>query len=700
MNFQGKKNKKRKHAQVPMRLNILFIAIFLIFSLLIVQLGIVQIINGEEASRQVSQTENTPSEKAVPRGKMLDKNHRLIVDNDPKKAITYTPPKNGDSAQDRLKLATKLAGFITMIKDQEELEDTIRERDQKEYWYLKNRDKIEERLTEEQKEELEPSERYQEELELITESDLAKIDWTPELYNILAIKKELDAAYELSTHTIVNEGLTDKEFATVAENLHELSGIDAVIDWEREPQFGDTLSSFIGNVTSSDEGIPSENSQYYLSNGYTRNDRVGTSGLEEQYEHVLRGRKEKVQYETDAYGTVINSDIVVEGERGKDLVLTVDMELQKELDKIVEDELKKAINHPVNNNGYLEDALLAMMNPQTGEIIGLSGFRYDREKKEYVNNAYRTVYDAHVPGSSIKGATVLAGYQSGVIDIGSYLSEQPIKIGDTVKSSYSNFGSSLNDVQALEKSSNVYMMRIAIAMSGANYRYGDSLRNFNYDSFDELRYYYDQFGLGVQTGIDLPFEAIGVKGTNQTEAGKYLDLSFGQYDTYTTLQLVQYASTIANGGYRMRPHFVKEIREPGGENGSPGKIIQSIQPEIMNRVEMDDKYISRVQEGFRRVYTTGTASGRWSGFPYEMAGKTGTAQNPQFKDGKKVADTHNLTLVGYSPVENPEVAFAVVVPKNGTGSQYPVHHEIGKRAVKAYYDHKNGNDDEEEDDDE
>lgn len=110
--------------------------------------------------------------------------------------------------------------------------------------------------------------------------------------------------------------------------------------------------------------------------------------------------------------------MVVEGQRGKDLILTVDMELQQQVDKIVEEELRTAINHPVNNNGYLEDAMAVVMNPQTGEILAMSAIRYDRENKEYVNNAYRTIYDAHAPGSAIKGATMLAGYQSGVIDIG------------------------------------------------------------------------------------------------------------------------------------------------------------------------------------------------------------------------------------------------------------------------------------------
>ncbi|WP_018933863.1 peptidoglycan D,D-transpeptidase FtsI family protein [Gracilibacillus lacisalsi] len=697
--FKKKKKSKKNKAQLPFRLNILFLSVFLIFSLLIVQLGVVQILNGEEAQRQINQTENTPSEKSVPRGKMYDSDFDLILDNKAVKAITYTPPKDGESAEARLALAEELAKYITIIKDEEELDDSIRERDQKEYWYLQNREEVSNLLSDEEKENLDTGEQYQAELDAITEKQLKEIDWTSEVKNVIAIKKELDAARELSPHVVVNEGLTDEEYAKVSEHLHDLPGIDAVIDWDRERLYEGTLGSFFGNLTSSDEGIPRENSDFYLSNGYTWNDRVGTSGLEEQYEHVLRGRKEKVQYTTDTSGNVINSEVVVEGQRGKDLILSLDMEFQAEVDKIVEEELRTAINNPYNNTGYLKDALAVVMNPQTGDILALSGFRYDEEEDEYLNQAYRTIYDSHEPGSAIKGATLLAGYQEGVVDIGTHLSDQPIKIKSTKEfASHTFLGFSISDLKAIQDSSNVYMARIALEIAGATYRPGEILYNFDYSAFDTMRNYYSQFGLGVKTGIDLPFEATGVTGTNPAQ-GNLLHLSIGQYDTYTALQLAQYVSTIANDGYRMKPRLVKEIREPGNENGIPGKVIESFSPEVLNRVDMDDKYIERVQTGFRRVVTDGTARNQWSNISYEVAAKTGTAQRPKFEiindEPVQVDETENLSLVGYSPVENPEVAFAVIVPDNGTKTgRHQVHHEIGKRIIEKYYDFKDKSDEE------
>ncbi len=701
LEFKKKKNKsKKKKAQLPFRLNILFLSVFLVFSLLIVQLGVVQILNGEEAQRQINQTENTPSEKPVPRGKLYDSDFDLILDNKTVKSITYTPPKNGESAEARLKLAEELAKYITIIKDEKELDDAVRERDKKEYWYIKNRKEVIDLLSDEERENLDTGEQYQAELDAITQKHLDEIDWTSEVKNVIAIKKELDAAYELSPHVVVNEGLTDEEYAKVSEHLHDLPGIDAVIDWDRERLYEETLSSFIGNLTTSDEGIPRENSDYYLSNGYTWNDRVGTSGLEEQYEHVLRGRKEKVQYTTDTSGNVVNSEVVVEGQRGKDLILSVDMEFQAAVDKIVQEELRTAINNPNNNTGYLKDALAVVMNPQTGDILAMSGFRYDEDEDEYLNQAYRTIYDSHEPGSSIKGATVLAGYQEGVIDIGTHMADGVIKIKSTPAfKSHRDLGPSISDVYAIQESSNVYMARIAMKIAGATYRYEEPLYNFDYSAFGTMRNYYSQFGLGVKTGIDLPFEATGVTGTDPAQ-GNLLHLSIGQYDTYTTLQLAQYVSTIANDGYRMKPRLVKEIREPSNENGTPGKVIESFSPEVLNRVGMDDKYIERVQEGFRRVFTDGTATTtEWANFPYEVAGKTGTAQKPKYEiidgDPVQVAETNNLSLVGYSPTENPEVAFAVIVPENGTKTgRHNVHHAIGSRIIETYYEFKEKSDEE------
>ncbi|CQR46856.1 Penicillin-binding protein H [Paraliobacillus sp. PM-2] len=684
----GKSKKKQNKPQIPFRLNILFIFVFVLFSLLILQLGVVQILNGEEAQKKIDETESTKANLSVPRGLMFDRHHQLILDNESTLSITYTPPKNGHGAEKRLTLARKLAQYITMAEDEEELASLVRERDKKEYWYLFHAKEAGERLTEEEKD-MDAGDRYQAMLDKTTEEDYNEYDWTdPDLLNIVAIKKELDAAREFTPHIIKNENVTEKEYALVSEHLYELEGIDATIDWNRVSKVEDTFSTFIGNITSTDQGIPLENEAYYLTRGYSRNDRVGTSGLEQEYESVLRGQKEVIEFTTNNSNEIIGQETVVKGKSGDDLVLTVDIKLQQAVDKIAQEELERFYKSNPSENRYLEDALVVMMDPQTGEVLAMSGAHRDRETNEIRDEAYRTIYNNNMPGSTIKGATVLAGLDSGVIDPGTVIDDRPIKIAGTQEiNSWKRMGR-ITDIEAIQESSNIYMSKIAIRLASANYQYNKPLRNFDYGAFQTLRNYYSQFGLGVETGIDLPYESNGIIGSSP-QAGNLLYLSFGQYDAYTTLQLAQYVSTIANDGYRVQPHLVKEIRQANGSKETLGPVVESFDTNVLNRVSMKQDYIDRVQEGFRRVVTQGTASGHWSNNPYKVAAKTGTAQNDVYEDGELQEQTYNLTLVGYAPYDEPEVAFAIVVPRAGTGNdQNGIHHNIGNRIIKKYFELK------------
>ncbi|MDC3413378.1 penicillin-binding protein 2 [Aquibacillus sp. 3ASR75-11] len=675
------KKKKKKFQQLPFRLNILFFIVFLLFSTLIIQLGVVQILFGEDAQDKINATENQTTYNPVPRGEMYDRFGRLVLKNEATRAITYTPPKGGASAEEKVTIAERLAELI----DIKNPEDKVTERDKKEYWYVLNQDEANSRLTAEEKE-LEIAEQYQATLDKITQSDIRYLDDNEDLLEVIAIKKQLDRAYELAPYIVKNTDVTAEEYAKVAEHLNELPGIDVPADWKRQPVYGFTFKNFIGSIM---EGIPSDNTDYYLARGYSRSDRIGDTGLENQYENVLRGMKEQIQYTTNKSGNVVDSEVKLKGTQGNDLVLSVDIELQQEVDKIVKEELQTAIEMYPYQNRFMKDALVAMLNPKTGEILALSGQRFNRETNEYEDNSFRVLYDAHRPGSAIKGATVLSGLQSGVITPGQQFYDRPIKIkGTPEKSSYRSLGT-VNDIDALKRSSNVYMFYIAMRLGGEfNYQYNKSI-SYNPDSFQEIRNYFSQFGLGVETGIDYPYESTGYKGSNPA-AGNLLDFAIGQYDTYTTMQLAQYISTIANDGYRIRPRLVKEVRKPTVYNDKLGAVLKSYNPEVMNRIDMDQSYIDRVQEGFYKVYqeSGGTAYSYFNDAPYDPAGKTGTAENEVYVDGKKY-NTENLTLVGYAPYDNPEVAFAVVVPNTGAISgQYPINHKIGRGILDAYFNLK------------
>jgi cell division protein FtsI/penicillin-binding protein 2 len=162
------------------------------------------------------------------------------------------------------------------------------------------------------------------------------------------------------------------------------------------------------------------------------------------------------------------------------------------------------------------------------------------------------------------------------------------------------------------------------------------------------------------------------------------------------MQLAQYISTIANGGYRVQPHIVKEIREPVLETNEMGPVIKEIEPNILNRIDMKDEWINRVQDGFRMVMQVGdgTAVSYFKGLNYDPAGKTGTAQafydGPERKKfGKIPPEVINLSLVSYAPSDNPEVAMAVLVPWAYQGTSGPsVNNLIGRKVLDAYFNLK------------
>jgi cell division protein FtsI/penicillin-binding protein 2 len=348
------------------------------------------------------------------------------------------------------------------------------------------------------------------------------------------------------------------------------------------------------------------------------------------------------------------------------------------VEEIVEDELRKA-----SGSHFLMDrAFVVMMDPYQGDVLAMVGKMLDPENRsgkmlDFDYGAFATQYEA---GSVVKGATVLAGYQDGMPIGQSYYDTTLYFKGTPSKSSYKNLGT-MNDLSALKLSSNVYMFHIAMRIADVTYVKNGPLDISDAD-YQKLRNYFAQFGLGVPTGIDLPSESAGMIGEQDT-AGKILDIAIGQFDTYTPLQLAQYTSVIANGGSRVQPRIVTSIHQPV-EEAELGPIVVDKEPNVLNKINNTQEEIERVQQGFRQVVTSGTAS-RY--IDYDVAGKTGTSQTHYYGPKREYwgRDTNNLNFVGYYPSENPEVAFSVVVPWASNDGD-AVNKHIANRIVKAYID--------------
>ncbi|WP_243299583.1 peptidoglycan D,D-transpeptidase FtsI family protein [Bacillus litorisediminis] len=687
---------KKQKTHIPFRLNIIFFCVFLLFSVLIFRLGVVQIVNGETYSKAIQRTEEITVNNSVPRGKMIDRYGKIIVDNIPLNAITYTQEQYADQRK-MLEVAERLALLI------EKDTDDLTEREKKDFWLMTHLDEAEALITEKDRQDLKDKKinsLYQVQLERVTDDHIKSL--TKEELEVAAIYFEFIGGYALTPQIVKNENVTEEEFAVVSENLAALPGVDTTTDWERSYKFGDTLKSLLGKVSSAEEGIPQEEKDYYTSRGYSLNDRVGLSYIEKVYEDLLHGQKAKVKTVTDNNGNIIDTEVISEGERGKDLILTIDMELQQKVEKIIEEELIAKRNN-YSNTDYLDRAFVVIMDPYTGEILTIAGKLYQKNettgKMEMQDFALGNISTSYVMGSAVKGATVLTGYEEGVLRVGESLVDEVIKIKATdPKSTFGRPLGSINDLRAIYKSSNGFMYKIAIGLGDGNYQYDQPLY-LREDSLDIFRRNFSQFGLGVPTGIDLPNEQVGFKG--EFGAGLVLDFSIGNYDTYTPLQMAQYVSTIANDGYRMKPQLIKEVREPILDQEHLGPILDTFDPVVLNRLTMTQEEIDQVQFGFYQVmhHPEGTGAS-FRDLPYEPAGKTGTAETFVYDpDLGKSVPTTNLSLVGYAPYDNPEIAFAVVVPSAYQGTIQSGHHmnlDIGEKVFNAYFELKQSRDSENE----
>ncbi|MER2146507.1 MAG: penicillin-binding protein 2 [Aerococcus urinaeequi] len=634
------------------RLNVMMIGIFVLFAMLILRLSYLQLVQGDMFSDLVNATETTIVEESVPRGLIVDSEGELMVSNEALPAISYTRGQD-TSGEDMAQTAQNLAKYIAV-----DFED-VSDRDLQDYFVAANTDVINDRLTDDEAAAAD-DEIYAIQVSKVTDDDLNGLsDQDKEAAVIFA---KMNAASSLSTVMIKNDGVTTEEMAVVAEHSAELPGVNVTTDWKRTYPQDSLLRSLLGSVSSTEEGIPSDQQDFYLAKGYALNDRVGESYIEEQYEADLRGSKTTYETEVSQDGEIINSEQTYAGEMGNTVQLTIDSEYQAELEAYATQYLEDATTEE-NNSIYI-----VASDPDTGAIYALVGKKKNSDG-EIVDDALGTINSVFVSGSVVKPATISAAYGEGLLEVGSdneitdeplYFSGTPVKASWWFTSGNDSTPRILTDKQALAQSSNVYMIKLAMAMGGVNYYepYMD-LSELDTDAvYDTLRDYYAEFGLGVSTGIDLENESTGLIGADTGEPGKALDLAFGQFDTYSPIQLNQYISTIANGGTRYALHVLDKILAPteDEETAGDGATVYEYEPTILNELSITDEMLAEVQEGIWSVIHTSTGLGNaiFANFPIEVAGKSGTATRTDMFE--------NSTWAGWAPYDDPEIAVSIVIP--------------------------------------
>ena len=682
----NKKNINRKDRKYTVngstyKKRFLFLGSVLVILFLVITLRLYQVMLREQThyEEELTTLATTIVEgDSSPRGRILDRNGKVIVDNKAVKTIYYNKD-NDRGTEEEIELAYKVSAHLSL--DYDELTD----RNKREFFVAKNSDNMNDRITEEEWEKyeqrkLDSDDIYELKIERVTDEELSS--FTEEDNKASYLYYLMNKGYSYDDKIIKDDDVTNEEYAYIAENNEDLPGFNTKLGWERVYNYGDTFRTILGNIGT----IPSEEKDEYLAKGYSLNDIVGTSYIEEQYEEYLKGTK--------AIYRTINShelELVSEGKRGNDIVLTIDIELQQQLESILNEEILSTKGQA--NTEYYDRSYAVIQDPNTGEILAMAG----RQAVSDGNGGYKTVdcttgimTDPMTSGSVVKGASMLVGYNTGAITIGEYQVDECIKIAGTPqKCSWRTLGR-INDIDALALSSNVYQFKTAMKVAGATYAYNQPLV-INEEAFDIYRNTFKEFGLGVKTEIDLPVESLGYTSDNKAP-GLLLDFVMGQYDTYTPIQLSQYISTFANGGSRLQPHLLKEVHA-ATDDESLGETIYTFETNVLNTVTTKPEHLNRVKEGFYAVMNTSYGLGvGYIDDSHDPSGKTGTSQSAKDTndDGINDTDTVSTAFVGYAPSNSPKMSITVTSPhstwENSRNSYSTlVTRRISKRASDAYF---------------
>ncbi|NLR31268.1 peptidoglycan D,D-transpeptidase FtsI family protein [Levilactobacillus tujiorum] len=657
-------------SQIPFRLNFLFIIVALLFAALIGQLAYLQVMYGSKFKAEVNSTDTTIETTNVQRGMVYDSTGKVLVGNKAHQAISYTKGVNVLSTS-MYDIANKLGQYLTVSTS------SLTPRQSIDYYLTdqKRLKAVESKLSGTKG--LTETQLYDKALSHLENDSSFKL--TPKQQNAAAIFAKMSGAYALSTTYIKDSDVSSTEIAQIGEHLSEMPGVQVGTSWSRDYPNGKSMNSIIGTVSSEKTGLPSDRVNELLAQGYSRNDSVGQSYLEQEYESVLRGTKAEKQVEVAGNNTVTKEVKKYGGQKGDNLQLTINSKFQSKLQSLVKSAESGA-------GGSSTGTYAVVMNPNTGGVIGMAGVDRDPSTGKVTDNALGTINSDIVMGSVVKGAMVSGALMDGVITpTNSTLTDMPITVGGVKKSSWFNHGGgsniAVNAAGALEVSSNSYMMQLAMKEAGFHYSSGAAL-TMSTKAFDIERGYFKQFGLGVKTGIDLPGESSGLEGSSSfAHIGNALDLSFGNYDAYTVMQVAQYMSTIANGGTRIAPHVVQSIRGTTSD-GKLGAIKSTVEPKVLNTINMTTAQKNLVKEGLYDVvhgsntYKTG---GMMSSISPKISAKTGTAQTYY-----KGNETVTLSLASYAPSTKPQVVVALAMPNLGVNAESN-NMALAKQIYSAYW---------------
>lgn len=641
---QQRENAQRGH--FSFRINGFFFVIFVLFSILIVRLAILQFVEGKQLIAKENLTTTKPTPIAPIRGNIYDLNGFPIAYTTSVQSL-YFRIEEGQKKDDVVALAKRLADIFKTYGD--------------------------------------PSERQMTPEDIIDAMDVGydinKTEGRVINYNFVPRR--------------IKTPLSDKEVAYILEHRDELRWLEvteeSIRKYTKDPVIAPQLVGYLRPFSTArgPQGLTfyknKDNTDGYLDSEY-----VGFDGIEQMYQTDLRGVDGFKTYPVNALNQIIGRVTVTPPQKGHNLYLTVNKDIQLTAQQAIADQLAwlrspEALSNPYANRGANARAGYAVaMEVNTGRVVTMAsfpdydpnvwinGFSSDEWKNSLqyrVNNgAITTAYPDYPAnelgkhpssivymGSTVKPLSVLMGLNEGLFALGdTYNDTGSFSFGkegkqSTITNSDRHAYGLLNAATAIEHSSNTFMSAMI----------GNQLYFKKQNGMDIFASYLKKFGIGVPTGSGLPREygddkqlEFYANSKKDSVQSALVYASWGQNEKVTTLQLAQYAAALANKGKRLKPIFVDKITTYDGETiGKP-------ETEVLDQTTFPDEYWRSVYAGMAKVFVTG-----FDGVSYTYASKTGTST--QSVGGK---DVDNAVFIAFAPLQNPRLAVAVVLPEGGFGS--------------------------------
>ncbi len=488
------------------------------------------------------------------------------------------------------------------------------------------------------------------------------------------IKTKIKEKGAYSTFPVILKENMDRDSALLLETkIIDLPGIvmtkEPIRRYAEIPGLAPVLG-YIGKVTENDLKNNTDPS-------LAMNHEVGKDGLEKVYQQYLRGRDGVNEIEVDSRGRAQRALATIASQPGNNLILGLNADLQTKIAESLAEQIEAA--------GVKAGAAIAV-NPQNGQVLayvslptydnnlfsqGINAEEYNKISQDPAKPMFNRVISGAYPcGSTIKPLVAAAGLQEGVITENTTIDcPAEIKVGSWVFPDWKYHG--LTDIRkAIAESVNIYF-----------YAIGGGWDKIKGVGPEKMKLYFEKFGLGAKSGIDLPGEVAGLIPDPAWKKkiikemwylGDTYHMSIGQGDVLTTpLQMAMATAAVANGGELLKPQVVHRITD------FTGKSILEFNEEVVRSNFIDASNLQVVREGMRQTVTNGSAKVALGGLDGEVAAKTGTAQ---FDNNSK---TH-AWMVAYAPYENPQIAIAVIVEGGGEG--YAAAGPVVKTAFKWYFD--------------